>query len=119
MCLSSWRDLRITSCYIWCTTRKLFRSLTFLIYINDLGKISKSCEIILFAADTNIFVSAGTQELAFATAQKILNIISNYMNCNKLHVNLEKSCYMYFNNTRKTENTEILEHQTTVQENIK
>ena len=28
------------------------------------------------------------------------------MNCNKLHVNLEKSCYMYFNNTRKTENTE-------------
>ena len=31
------------------------------------------------------------------------------MNCNKLHVNLEKSCYyMYFNNTRKTENTERL-----------
>ena len=42
----------------------------FLIHINDLGKISKSCEIILFADDTNIFVSAGTQELAFATAQK-------------------------------------------------
>ena len=75
---------------------------------NDLGKISKSCEIILFADDTNIFVSAGTQELAFATAQEVLNIISNYMNCNKLHVNLEKSCYMYFNNTRKTENTEKL-----------
>ena len=79
--------------------------LLFLIYINDLGKISKSCEIVLFADDTNIFVSAGTQELVFATAQKILNIISSYMNCNKLHVNLEKSCYMYFNNTRKTENT--------------
>ena len=28
-CLSSWRDHRITSCYIWCTTRKLFRSFTF------------------------------------------------------------------------------------------
>ena len=37
--------------------------LLFLIYINDLGKISKSCEIILFADDTNIFVSGGTQEL--------------------------------------------------------
>ena len=81
--------------------------LLFLIYINDLGKISKS-EIILFADNTNIFVSAGTQELAFATAQEVLNIISNCMNCNKLHVNLEKSCYMYFNNTRKTENTERL-----------
>ena len=56
--------------------------LLFLIYINDLGKISKSCENILFA---------GTQEFAFATAQEVLNIISNYMNCNKLHVNLEKS----------------------------
>ena len=74
--------------------------LLFLIYINDLGKISKSCETILFADDTIIFVSVGTQE--------ILNIISNYMNCNKLHVNLEKSCYMDFNNTRKIENDEKL-----------
>ena len=106
MCLSSWRDLRITSFYIWCTTRKLFKSLTFSHFINDICKISKSCEIILFADDRIIFVSAGTQELAFATAQTILNITSNYMNCNKLHVHIEKSCYMYFNNTRKTENTE-------------
>ena len=82
--------------------------LLFLIYINDLGKISKSCEIILFADDTNIFVSGGTQELAFTTAQEILKTISNYMNCNKLHVNLEKSCYMYFNNTSKSEKVEKL-----------
>ena len=69
--------------------------------INDLGKISKSCEIILFADDTNIFVSAGTQELAFVTAQKILNIISNYMNCNKLHANLGKSCFFLLLKTLK------------------
>ena len=50
--------------------------LNFLIYINDLGKISKSCEIILFADDINIFVSGETQELAFTTAQEILNTIS-------------------------------------------
>ena len=61
-----------------------------------------------FADDTNIFVLAGTQELIFTTEQEILNIISNYMNCNKLHVNLEKSSYMYFNDTRKTENAEKL-----------
>ena len=30
--------------------------LLFLIYINDLGKISTSCEIIIFADDTNFFV---------------------------------------------------------------
>ena len=95
-------------CYIWCTTRSCLGPLLFLIYINDLGKISNSCEIILFADDTNIFVSGGTQELAFTTAQEILNTISNYMNCNKLHVNLKKYCYMYFNNTCKTENAEKL-----------
>ena len=68
--------------------------LLFLIYINDLGKISKSCEIILFADDTNIFVSGGTPELAFTTAQEILNTISNYMNCNKLHVLLSAICIL-------------------------
>ena len=30
------------------------------------------------------------------------------MNCNKLHVNLEKSCKIYFNNSRKIENDEKL-----------
>ena len=78
--------------------------LLFLIYINDLGKISKKCEIILFADDTNIFVSARSQELAFEMAQRTLDLISNYMNCNKLHINLEKSCYMFFKNqSDKTE----------------
>ena len=76
--------------------------LLFLIYINDLGKISDNCEIILFADDTNIFVSAKTCELAFVNAQNILNLISNFMNCNKLHINLEKSCYMYFKNEPKS-----------------
>ena len=42
---------------------------------------------------------------------KILYFIEKFcvsLNCNKLHVNLEKSCYMYFNNTRKIENDEKL-----------
>ena len=35
--------------------RSCLGPLLFLIYINDLGKISKSSEIILFADDTNFF----------------------------------------------------------------
>ena len=76
--------------------------LLFLIYINDLGSLSKDSEIILFADDTNIFVSAQTLESAFKTAQTVLNKISGYMNCNKLHINLDKSCFMLFQK-RKTE----------------
>ena len=70
--------------------------LLFLIYINDLGKISNDSEIILFADDTNIFVQGRTKEAAYEMANKILDKIINYMTCNKLHINLEKSCYMYF-----------------------
>ena len=70
--------------------------LLFLLYINDLGNIPKNSEIILFADDTNIFISAKTKKAVFIAAQETLDVISKYMTCNKLHINLEKSCYMYF-----------------------
>ena len=78
--------------------------LLFLIYINDLGNISEDCEAILFADDTNIFVSSSTHELAIIKAQNILNHITIYMNCNKLHINLDKSCYMQFTNEVSVKN---------------
>ena len=58
--------------------------------------------------DTNIFVSAKTEELAYKITQETLNEISNYMNCNKLHVNPDKSCYIYnaFKNHSKTKENE-------------
>ena len=75
--------------------------LLFLIYINDLGKISQDSELILFADDTNIFVKASSKALVYKNANLILEKISNYMICNKLHINLGKCCYMYFSNTSK------------------
>ena len=75
--------------------------LLFLIYINDLGKISNESEIILFADDTNIFVKANSKAAAYSNANIILDKLFNYMTCNKLHINLEKSCYMYFSNLPK------------------
>ena len=70
--------------------------LLFLIYINDLGHIAKDCEIILFADDTNIFIKAKSLCNAYERANTILEKIVDYMTCNKLHINLEKSCYMHF-----------------------
>ena len=68
--------------------------LLFLIYINDLGlSLQNHNEIILFADDTNIFVKA---KLAYQAANELLSQINDYMVCNKLHINLEKSCYMHF-----------------------
>ena len=53
-------------------------------------------EIILFADDTNIFVKAKSLKLAYQASNELLRQINDYMVCNKLHINLEKSCYMHF-----------------------
>ena len=66
-----------------------------------MGKISQDSELILFADDTNIFVKASSKALVYKNANLILEKISNYMICNKLHINLGKCCYMYFSNTSK------------------
>ena len=67
--------------------------LLFLIYINDLGfSLQNYNEIILFADYTNIFVKAKSLKLAYQAANELLRQINDYMVCNKLHINLEKSC---------------------------
>ena len=70
--------------------------LLFLIYINDLSNACTSCDIVLFADDTNIFIKAKTKLQAYKNANTILELVKNYMHSNKLHINIDKSCYMYF-----------------------
>ena len=69
--------------------------LLFLIYINDLGlSLQNHNEIILFSDNTNIFVKEKSLKLACQAANELLRQINDYMVCNKLHINLEKSCYV-------------------------
>ena len=72
--------------------------LLFLLYINDLKFISKNnnCKIVLYADDTNIFVACESLDKAVESANSILSQISEYMFSNLLHINLDKSCFMYF-----------------------
>lgn len=80
--------------------------LLFLIYINDLSNTTQLCQFVLFADDTNIFVSGNTKRLAYEKANSVLQLVSRYMICNKLHINLSKCCYMYFSPHKySTENT--------------
>ena len=82
--------------------------LLFLIYINDIYRCSTLGKFVLFADDTNIFVAAETKEQAHKIANEILNSVCQYMRHNLLHINIKKSCYMYFSPIkRKTvDNTE-------------
>ena len=70
--------------------------LLFLIYINDLLNCSNLGNFILFADDTNKFVSGDSHEIAIQKANMILTSGSSYMYANKLHINVKKSCYMHF-----------------------
>ena len=75
--------------------------LLFLLYINDICNASNLGNFILFADDTNIFVSSNTKKSAFNKANEILKSVSQYMRLNLLHINIKKCCYMYFAPGRK------------------
>ena len=76
--------------------------LLFLIYINDLCNTSNNCEFVLFADDTNIFVKAKSEYLAYQTANEILLKVNDYMKANKLHINMKKCCYLHFKPSKLT-----------------
>jgi hypothetical protein len=70
--------------------------LLFLIYINDLCNTGKDCAFVLFADDTNIFVSARQRAEVYRLANSILTRVEEYMYLNKLHINMDKCCYLHF-----------------------
>ena len=81
--------------------------LLFLIYVNDLVNcfIGPDCKFVLYADDTNIFISGPSKEKTFLKANKILKIVSSYMKSNLLHINMSKCCYMHFQPTSTIDET--------------
>ena len=92
--------------------------LLFLLYINDLHNIVNSqaekqrIKIILYADDTNIFISCKSEEDSITLANKILVKINDYMNANFLHINADKSCYMHFPSVHKINASEKITRNT-------
>lgn len=73
--------------------------LLFLLYINDLINCinaEQGAKFALYADDTNIFVIDESKEAAINKSNIILQSVRRYMLSNLLHINIKKSCYMYF-----------------------
>ena len=68
----------------------------FIIYINDLVHCSNDVKFILYADDSNIFVSDVSIENCVKNMNNGLNAIKLWMCCNRLTLNVDKSCYMLF-----------------------
>ena len=67
-----------------------------MIYINDLINSSELGHFVLFADDTNIFVSGKSENEAYENANKVVDDVYKYMIANQLHINMSKSVYMHF-----------------------
>ena len=60
-------------------------------------------KFVLFADDTNIFVSGKDDNEAFENANNVLSDIYQYMIANKLHSNMSKSVFMNFRRSLNAE----------------
>ena len=74
--------------------------LLFIIYMNDICHVSDTADIILFADDTNIFFKDKHIDTLHITATTELNKFCDWFSANKLSLNVNKTNYMIFNNSR-------------------
>src|ERR1043165_3682325 len=79
----------------------LLDPLLFLIYINDLPNTSSLLQFILFADDSNVFISHNSYENMYQLLNNELKTVSAWFKANKLSLNLNKTNYILFSSHRK------------------
>ena len=74
--------------------------LLFLIYINDFASVSNKLYYVLFADDTNIFISRNNLRKLINTLDIELDKLYAWLQSNKLTLNLLKTHYMVFHRAK-------------------
>ena len=86
--------------------------LLFLLYINDLAFVSPKLFAILFADDSNFFCSGRDLSSVIETVNHELIYVVNWLNANKMSLNIDKTHFMIFHSKKKkvhtTENVKIM-----------
>ena len=77
----------------------LLGPLLFILYINDFQYASDVVSVILFADDSNIFLSHKDPKTLLNTINTELHKITTWIHANKLSLNLKKTNYMLFSNS--------------------
>ena len=91
--------------------RSVLGPLLFLIYINDIYRLSKLLKFHLFADDTSIFFSNRDPKTIEKTMNQELSCVSNWLNANKLSLNVSKSSFILFHPPQKKVNQTTLQIQ--------
>lgn len=70
--------------------------LLFLLYINDIVNVSEKLLPILFADDTNMFITGNNIDVMIQTMNEVLEKLMLWLNTNKLSLNVKKTHYVIF-----------------------
>ena len=79
--------------------------LLFLLYINDLPNSVSGERIKLFADDTNLFISASTISELEQNANLQISNLNKWLIANRLHLNIDKTCYSVFSPNKSISST--------------
>ena len=79
--------------------------LLFLLYINDFALVSDKLFFLLFADDTNVFITGKDLNKLIETMHRELNKLSIWLSANKLTLNIYKTHFMVFHRGKWKMNT--------------
>lgn len=82
--------------------------LFFIIYINDIVRIPKTPEIVLYADDTSLFFSGPCLRDLEISANTWLSELSSWLDSNQLQLNVTKTKYIIFKPRSKPDDCEII-----------
>ena len=92
-------DLKYVTCGV--PQESILGPLLFLIYVNDLSNASRLLDPIMFANDTNLFFNHKDIKHLFTVVNNELVNIKDWVNANKLSLNVEKTKYPFFHKPSK------------------
>ena len=72
----------------------------FILYVNDICNVSSLLRLVLFADDTNIFLSGDDVKEISKTLSKQLDKLNSWFAVNKLSLNVSKTNYIIFGNKK-------------------
>ena len=81
--------------------------LLFLLYVNDIPNASRSLSFILFADDTNIFLSHHDLRALVQTFNTEITHVIDWFKANKLSLNVSKTNFIHFKTGNKTNKIKI------------
>ncbi len=72
----------------------------FVLYINNIGKVSNVFKFVVFADDTNIFCHGENLQQLSEVVSKEISKLKDCFDINKLSLNLNKTKFMLFGNRK-------------------